>query len=547
MKPILRSALERFPGLNVTAVLLAVLLAVNALAVGGILAARRQAEQAALQELELQTAAHARALEAVLATHRGDFLFLSQSAPLSRAEEIFTSPDPVSRRWGRLDVEGTLLLFLDAHPAIHRMLLRDAEGQVVTAVGWRQGAPVLLRQDELEAQPEQGDRLLRSTWPVGSSPRPAFVLEATLDPQSLLAMAAPHLGERLVLEAPGNAVPGARREDGLLVARMEVADEGWTPPVRWTLVRREDESQVIRSVEELASRYRTTVLLNLAVMTLTLLLGLMAFRQIRRTARLEAERRQQARVRELERQVQHSERLASLGRLAAGIAHEINNPLEGLSNYLSLLEEDLKMGETREADLLLSRAREGLERIAGIVRQVLHFADPGRSPKTLLDLREVVERTLDFVRSNPAFRHLAVHQEIPGEPLPVLGNAITLGQLLLNLLLNACQVQPEGGEVTVAAHTEGDRVVVSVADRGPGFSAAALGHLFEPFFSTRGSTGLGLAVCHGIAVDHGGTLGVENRPGGGARILLKLPLAAASREDAEGAPAAAAVSSVPVL
>ena len=115
----------------------------------------------------------------------------------------------------------------------------------------------------------------------------------------------------------------------------------------------------------------------------------------------------------------------------------------------------------------------------------------------------------------------------------VEGNAVTLGQLFLNLLLNAAQIQGGRGEIEIACRSEGGRAVVRVADRGPGISAEARGHLFEPFFSTRGSIGLGLAVCAGIVRDHGGIIRAANRDGGGAELTVELPLlAAAATSDA---------------
>jgi signal transduction histidine kinase len=108
----------------------------------------------------------------------------------------------------------------------------------------------------------------------------------------------------------------------------------------------------------------------------------------------------------------------------------------------------------------------------------------------------------------------------------VEGDPTTLGQLVLNLMLNAAQCQPSGGEVEVRCAVAAGRAFVRVSDRGPGFSPEASERLFEPFYSTRGSTGLGLAVCHSIALDHGGTLHARNRAGGGAEVVLELPLAA---------------------
>jgi signal transduction histidine kinase len=262
---------------------------------------------------------------------------------------------------------------------------------------------------------------------------------------------------------------------------------------------------------------------------------LFAFRQVRRSARLEAAAEQQARVRELERQLFHSERLASVGRLAAGLAHEINNPLEGMTNYLSMLREDLEAGRAEDARELVPPLSEGLGRVAGILRQVLAFADPGRTPKSRLDLARVVGRTAEFVRANPAYRGVRIGVALPAEPLPVVGNEVTLGQLVLNLLVNACQAQPDHGEVEVTARRAGDRAEVTVADRGRGLPPEVRERLFEPFVSTRGSTGLGLAVCHGIAEDHRGRLAAEDRPGGGTVFRFELPLAEEGGESASPA------------
>lgn len=527
------------PGVPVTVLLLAVLLAVNAVAVWGILAARESARRLAQNDLELQTTAHARALEAVLATLRGDLIFLSQSPPLAKSLPAMDSDDPMVRRWGRLDLDGTLLLFMAAHPAVERLVVRDGAGLPLVAAGRREGAPVLLPRADAELPAEETTAYLLGRWPVAPAEEGGASLTAAIDVSDLLAAAAPGLEGRLVLErGPAAVISDAASPSAFRVA-VPVVDASWEPPIRWWLVRRESESRFVASVERLAGRYRATVLLNLAVITLTLLLGFLAFRQVRRTAQLEAENRQQSRVRELERQLMHSERLASVGRLAAGMAHEINNPLEGMSNYLTILEQDLAAGEVADAPSLAARVREGLVRVAGIIRQVLAFADPGRAPKASLDLADVLARTVDFVRGNPAFRKVELRLAA-AEALPVEGNAITLGQLFLNLILNACQAQPDGGEIEVSARRDGGRAVVEVADRGPGLPPEVLSHIFEPFYSTKGSTGLGLAVCHGIVADHQGEIGAANRPGGGARFEVALPLGPALESPGPAAPTAMA-------
>ena len=523
------------PGLPLTLALMAAVVAVNAAAVWGIVGARRSAEEAARTELALTTAAHARSLEAVLATLRGDLIFLAQSPPLVRYPEAAGDPDPLVQRWGRLDVEGTVLLFLEAHPAVARLVVRGPEGAVLAAAGRRGGAPALLPPDAAGEAPPAG--LWPSSWPIGAPEDPTGSLEVWIEPRALLAIAAPAVADRLRLEAPpaegptGGAAAQPSGGDGHLVARAEVRDLHWQPPVRWRLVRSEEGSRLVQSVESLAARYRRTVVLNLAVITLSLALGLFAFRQARRSARLEAAAEQQARVRELERQLFHSERLASVGRLAAGLAHEINNPLEGMTNYLSLLRDDLEAGRAEDARELVPPLSEGLERVAGILRQVLAFSDPGRTPKSRLDLVRVVGRTAAFVRANPAYRGVRIGLALPAGPLPVVGNEVTLGQLVLNLLVNACQAQPESGEVEVTTRRAGGRAEVSVADRGRGLPPEVRERLFEPFVSTRGSTGLGLAVCHGIAADHRGRIAADDRPGGGTVFRFELPLAEEEADD----------------
>ena len=109
----------------------------------------------------------------------------------------------------------------------------------------------------------------------------------------------------------------------------------------------------------------------------------------------------------------------------------------------------------------------------------------------------------------------------------MLGSQTLLGQVFLNLLLNACEAQPRGGEVRVKTFRDGRSAVVEIADRGPGVPADEAGRIFEPFYSTKNSTGLGLSICYSIVTDHGGTLLVSDRAGGGAVFTIRLPAEAA--------------------
>lgn len=509
--------------------LLLLVLAINVVAIWGIVSGRAGALEAVRKELELRTLANARSIEALLATLRGDFIFLARSPPLARFLETRADRDPLVRRWSRLDAEATLLLFLEANPVVEQLVLTDAAGQTLVVAGRPHGVPELFPAEI--ARPAPSPHWLRGVWPVGDetgAETQLAHLEAWIDHDSLLAFAAPGLEERLVLE-PAGAVPVAPAE-GELSARSPVVDEHWNPVIRWQLVRTEPAGRLLRSVETLAGSLGANAVLNLVVITLTLVLGSLGFRHVRRAARLAAEAEHQTRVRALEQQLARSERLASVGRLAAGIAHEINNPLEGMANHLALLDDDLAAGDTESARRQTLRVREGLDRTAAVIRQVLAFASTGGSSLHEVDLGRTVAETVAFVRRNPAYQRIELRFEPAAEPLACAANPVTLGQLFLNLVLNACQVQPGGGEVEVKLRREGAQAVVTVADRGPGFAPEVLKNLFEPFVSTRGGSGLGLAVSHGIVRDHGGEIRVRNRGGGGAEVEIWLPLGGRSME-----------------
>jgi signal transduction histidine kinase len=306
-------------------------------------------------------------------------------------------------------------------------------------------------------------------------------------------------------------------------AEASVRAEGWSAPGPLALSCAQPERTVAGLGEPVWSRYRTTYALNLAVMGLALLLGAFAVQQARRRAGLEARAAEEARVRELERQLFHAERLTTVGRLAAGIAHEINNPLEGMSNYLTLARDALSRGDTEAASRHVGSVKLGLDRAAGIVRQVLAHADPAKAPRTPVDLNQVLRETELFVQSRKEFRHVDFALELAETPLVVHGNPVMLGQVAMNLIVNACEVQPGKGEVRVVSRRDGGHVVAEFADRGPGIPEADRQRVFEPFFSTKDSTGLGLSICHTIVRQHDGELEVAPREGGGSVFRMRLP------------------------
>ncbi|MFI5006233.1 MAG: sensor histidine kinase [Solirubrobacterales bacterium] len=519
-----------------TGLSIAAVLAVGLAGFRGITVARLGAHEEAERAFRDETAARARAVETRLTGIRSDLAFLAASSPVGRLGE---SAGPQDGR--RVGAEAALLLFLRGHPEVVGVVVRSSGGEPLVHTGRRGGVPVLWVSSSptgLEGAAVAPGRVrLTASFSFGGEPGTAApTLETEVDPASLLA---PGEGSQAGLpcrlrDAAGGLL--ARHSAGerplaserSVKAEAEVAADGWSAPGPWRLLCEQAEGQAVGRVEEVAARYRTTLSLNLAAMGLAVVLGALAVQQARRRERLEAQAHEEARVRELERQLFHAERLTTVGRLAAGIAHEINNPLEGMSNWLSLARSELQRGRTVEAAEHLARVKEGLDRAAGIVRQVLAQSDPAKAPRVPVDLNQVLRETGEFVRSRKEFDAITFTLNLAEGPLLVRGSPVMLGQVAVNLILNACEAQPSGGEVRVISRREGAHAVAEIVDRGPGVAEDNRQRIFEPFFSTKDSTGLGLAVCHSIVRQHEGELSVTEREGGGALFRMTLPALEAS-------------------
>jgi len=544
-----------------TAAVVVAAVAINLAGIGAIAVAQRGVFEETRRLLRLEAEARAGTLEGVLASIRADLAFLTGSPIFFGLESALGSRDPREARWRRLEAEGALLLFLRGHPETAHLGARSEEGVILMAAGRRGGVPVLWKPGDQGDGPNDAepDRTASGTEASGTAITGLFEfttgvrrvsgavrLEATIDAASLLAhsrAAEDPARACALLDAAGTllaAEPGARDTIALaqagkgpngsgnpLLAEASVRTESWSAPAPWRLLCAQRRGPAEAVVAPLSARYRTTLILNLAVMGLALLLGMFAVREARRRQVLEMAAREEARVRDLERQLFHTERLSTVGRLAAGMAHEINNPLEGMSNYLSLAREDLQRGDATSAARRLEMAREGLRRAGDIVRQVLQHADPAVAPRAVLDLNAILRQAIDFVGSRPEFRSIRFEQDLSPSPLGVQGNQALLGQVFLNLLLNACEAQPSGGEVRVSTRREGERVIAEIADRGPGVPPADSARIFEPFYSTKQSTGLGLSICYSIVAQHGGDLAVADREGGGAIFRMRFPAAEA--------------------
>ena len=236
----------------------------------------------------------------------------------------------------------------------------------------------------------------------------------------------------------------------------------------------------------------------------------------------------QLRIAERERlrsQVARSAQLASVGALAAGVAHEVNNPMTTILGYASLLAEDLGPDDPRkpQLELVVDEAR----RVQTIVRTLLDHARAEQHAGALVpvDLAAVARRSVRLVEPTARQRRIELILEHPAELPTVPGHPQRLLQVVTNLLQNGLQAMNEGGTLTVAARFESGEVVLSVADTGPGIAPEHLPRLFEPFFTTKGpgvGTGLGLAISHQIVVEHGGRIEVQSEPGVGSTFHVRL-------------------------
>lgn len=260
-----------------------------------------------------------------------------------------------------------------------------------------------------------------------------------------------------------------------------------------------------------------------------------------------------------QQQLLHSEKMASLGRLVAGVAHELNNPIsfvlgnvhalkkysERMGRYIDAVHagaSDEELSELRTTlriehllkDLpsLIEGTMEGAQRTADIVNGLKRFSAVDPEGRTAVDLNTVIERAIHWIRKGTTAA-VDMHWEAAA-PCIVMGSAGQLQQVVMNLLQNACDAAGTDGRVaqlSIECGMAGDRVRMTLRDNGPGVPAEYLSRIFEPFFTTKPvgkGTGLGLSISYGIVEQHGGTLVARNHPDGGAEFVLELPAASSS-------------------
>jgi len=225
--------------------------------------------------------------------------------------------------------------------------------------------------------------------------------------------------------------------------------------------------------------------------------------------------------RQRERELLRADQLAMVGQMAAGVAHELRNPLTSIK---MLIQAAQKGGAPGLADDDLAIIEHEIRRLEKSLQRFLDFARPPRPERRPLDLATVVDRALALIEGRARKQRVSLSFAAPTEPVIVEADADQMQQLLLNLMLNSLDVMPDGGALTVElAGAPSDQAELLVRDTGPGVPAELLPRLFDPFVSTKETgIGLGLAVSHRIAERHGGTLTAANRANGGACFVLRL-------------------------
>jgi len=250
--------------------------------------------------------------------------------------------------------------------------------------------------------------------------------------------------------------------------------------------------------------------------------------QVLRESADELERKVAQRTAELEAVQAHliqSEKLAAIGKLAAGVAHEINNPLTGVLTNSSLMLEDLDVDHPWREDIQ-TIVTETL-RCRNIVKGLLDFARQTKPQRSLISMNQVAEDVLALVRNQANFRDIRVATDLDPHLPAVLADNDQMRQVVLNIVLNAAEAMPTGGDLRVSSGPDPSRtgVELQIADAGPGIPADVRARLFEPFFTTKKSgTGLGLAIAYGIVERHNGQLKVDTTVGRGTTFTIALPI-----------------------
>jgi PAS domain S-box-containing protein len=226
-----------------------------------------------------------------------------------------------------------------------------------------------------------------------------------------------------------------------------------------------------------------------------------------------------------EDQLVQNEKLTSIGLLAAGVAHEVNTPLAVISSYSQMLRKQITPEDSRYK--LLEKITKQTFRASEIVNNLLNFSRTNATEFTEVDIHQVITDTISLLEHQFRGARIRLERELRAEYPVAYGNAGKLQQVFLNLLVNARDAMPEGGELRILTEAVDSKIEIIVQDTGTGISRENINKIYDPFFTTKAAgkgTGLGLSVTYGIVQEHGGAITVESQPGVGTSFKLELPL-----------------------
>lgn len=231
-------------------------------------------------------------------------------------------------------------------------------------------------------------------------------------------------------------------------------------------------------------------------------------------------------------QLRHADRLATIGQLSAGVAHELNEPLGNILGFAQLARKSPELSEqaAQDVDQIVMAALHARE----IVRKLMLFARQMPPKKTPVDLNKLIQDGLYFLEARCQKHRIELVRDLSPELMPITADQSQLHQVLVNLVVNAVQAMPDGGRLVISTAPAGDYVTLTVRDTGIGMTEEIRRQVFVPFFTTKDvneGTGLGLPVVHGIVAAHGGAIEVKSEPGRGSEFEVRLPVSAPGGEE----------------
>ncbi len=242
-------------------------------------------------------------------------------------------------------------------------------------------------------------------------------------------------------------------------------------------------------------------------------------------ADLEEEKRLKMELAKVQTQLLQAEKMASVGKLAAGVAHQINNPLAGITLFTQLILEDYDLPEKAREDL--NRILKDARRCSNTVKELLEYSRQTRQERQPHDLNKAIDRTLFLLEKQTLFHNIRIEKKLAPSLHPVIADIQQINHMLMNLILNAAEAMEGQGKLTIQTEIceDKERLLIAISDTGPGIPDNVRPHIFEPFFTTKEpskGTGLGLSIVYGIVENHGGKIHTLSRSGEGTTFIIQL-------------------------